>query len=332
MRTHAEAMIRSIAARTSDKRFSVLTREVTRAKTDELRAVIMESIAEKPTSKSVSLATKFARSKNERVQVAAFDILLNKGSKKHEKLFPCRPQARPLDGPYRMPGGTGRAACRRSPRTRLSSTRRPRADEFASPPSRCCVIAAARPVIEPLYQALDANDGRVQDDIADTLARLTGKDFGPASAQWESWWRSNKSKYKPGELVAMSAEAFAALKAEQAEASTLLYHGLRVVSKRPVFILDCSESMKLEYVPIAEARKQRKKQKDKKDGDTKVERRDRRERKGDNKPSKKGRSGLSHGGCEEGTAYGAEATRSRTPVQPHLFRFLDRRLCRTGAR
>lgn len=108
-------------------------------------------------------------------------------------------------------------------------------------------------VIEPLLKAIDGSDPRVQDDIADALARLTGQNFGPVSAQWESWWALNKGRGLA--LKALSGEDFAALKEEDRERSKTVYFGLRVVSNHLGFLIDTSESMGEEYTPKEAAKK-----------------------------------------------------------------------------
>ncbi len=104
--------------------------------------------------------------------------------------------------------------------------------------------------IEPLYKALETRDGRIQDDITDALTRLTGKSFGPIAAQWESWWSQAKATYKKS--TPLTPEELAELKAQDAKKVTLavpLYFGLRILSNRTAFLIDCSESMNEEYVP-----------------------------------------------------------------------------------
>lgn len=104
-------------------------------------------------------------------------------------------------------------------------------------------------VIEPLFRALDGSDPRVQDDIADALARLTGQNFGPIRAQWESWWV--QAKGRPAAYKAMGAEEFAKLKEEDAQRSKTVYFGLRVLSNNLAFLIDTSESMDEAYTPKA---------------------------------------------------------------------------------
>ncbi|MGQ9590993.1 MAG: HEAT repeat domain-containing protein [Planctomycetota bacterium] len=107
-------------------------------------------------------------------------------------------------------------------------------------------------VIEPLFRALDGSDPRVQDDIADALARLTGQNFGPIRAQWESWWV--QAKGRPAAYKAMGAEEFAKLKEEDAQRSKTVYFGLRVLSNNLAFLIDTSESMDEAYTPKAKTK------------------------------------------------------------------------------
>ena len=111
------------------------------------------------------------------------------------------------------------------------------------------LVRGGSDVIEPLFKALDTVDPRVQDDIADALARLTGKNLGPFSAQWESWWIQNKGKAE--NYKAMSAEAFAKIKEEDKNQAKTVYFGLRVLSNNIGFLFDTSESMDEEYTPKA---------------------------------------------------------------------------------
>ena len=100
----------------------------------------------------------------------------------------------------------------------------------------------------PLILHIDKASGRVKDDIVDALTRLTGKDLGPSTFQWEGWWEQKGKTIKT--LTRGSAEAFSTLKEKLAEeANTVAYHGLRILSDRFIFIFDSSESMKEKYVP-----------------------------------------------------------------------------------
>ena len=83
---------------------------------------------------------------------------------------------------------------------------------------------------------------------------MTGKNFGPVKAQWEGWWGNQKGVKK--EYKAMSPEELARLKDSSQEGVTVVgptYFGLRILSKRVAFLLDCSESMNDPHKPRAPA-------------------------------------------------------------------------------
>jgi HEAT repeat protein len=107
-------------------------------------------------------------------------------------------------------------------------------------------------VMDPLIKAMDKSEGRVLDDLADALTRLTGKTFGTTSVQWDSWWKANKGKVK---IQRSSAADFAKLKEGDAppKGATAVYYGLRVISKNICFVIDCSESMVEAYAPAGES-------------------------------------------------------------------------------
>jgi hypothetical protein len=119
---------------------------------------------------------------------------------------------------------------------------------------RALLDRATPDVIEPLYKDLGTAEGRLQDDIADALARLTGVNFGVNPTQWESWWAQKKSTMKT--LQPLTAEQLVELKTkekEQITQSTPLYFGLRIRSDSIAFLVDCSESMNEEYKPAGAA-------------------------------------------------------------------------------
>ena len=103
-------------------------------------------------------------------------------------------------------------------------------------------------VVPALIEKMKTAKGRVMDDLADAMARLSGRNFGPAGVQWESWW--TQMKEAPGAIKNLTDEELSLLLgATKKDTQTLTYHGLRVLSDNAAFIIDTSESMKLEYVP-----------------------------------------------------------------------------------
>jgi hypothetical protein len=52
-------------------------------------------------------------------------------------------------------------------------------------------------VVEPLISALGDDDGTVRDLAAESLAKVTGKDFGKDQAKWRAWWKENPRTTAP---------------------------------------------------------------------------------------------------------------------------------------
>ena len=111
-------------------------------------------------------------------------------------------------------------------------------------------------VMSPLIVALEeAESGRLKDDIAEALVKLTGKDFGVVAANWQSWWNENQGKV---EIASISREDYDRIKEAQEGASTAVgvYFGLRVISEGATFIIDKSYSMSEVYkVPVDDKKK-----------------------------------------------------------------------------
>ena len=92
--------------------------------------------------------------------------------------------------------------------------------------------------IEPLIDRLMNERGRLREDLADALKKITGKDFGRDANLWRKWYRERDqvkepepapAKPEPGGSVADDGPT---------------YFGLRVNSDRVLFIIDVSMSMK----------------------------------------------------------------------------------------
>lgn len=106
--------------------------------------------------------------------------------------------------------------------------------------------------VEPLVQRLAAEEGLLAPDIAEALANLTGKEFGPDPGKWAAWWK----EAKPG-FVLPTPEAIAYLRTKH-DASTgkaksrpdgsgpVVYHGIETASTSILFVIDVSGSMEAE--------------------------------------------------------------------------------------
>jgi len=105
--------------------------------------------------------------------------------------------------------------------------------------------------ISALIQGLKLEtNNRVKDDLADTLAKLTGKDLGVSGVDWESWWKSHRSEVQ---IRRRTSEEMSKIKSDQAGALTGVYYGLRVVSDFCAFVFDRSASMSEPY-EVSESR------------------------------------------------------------------------------
>lgn len=93
--------------------------------------------------------------------------------------------------------------------------------------------------IPPLVDALARYDGRLKWEANSALVRLTGEDFHGDAAAWKGWWEANHEAW----VLARPPRAEREKKAQEAPGGTTFY-GIVVRSKRVLFVLDRSESMK----------------------------------------------------------------------------------------
>ncbi len=243
-----EILLLAAAARRSEKRIAILTREIRATKSPELQATILESIAESPDKNVAKLGVAFARARHERVVTAAYDILRMTKSKTYRKYFVSG-----LKSPHWQVRVLSVDALSdiddKSLVSQVAPLLKDKDKRVQVTAVHALMVRGGVAVMEPLIEALEYTKARVLDDVTDALTRLTSRDFGPVAAQWDSWWRSNRDKVTDNDLVALSASEFSALKERSEEKATLLYHGLRVLSDYVAFVIDISESMKREYTP-----------------------------------------------------------------------------------
>ncbi|MBI4618098.1 MAG: HEAT repeat domain-containing protein [Planctomycetes bacterium] len=110
--------------------------------------------------------------------------------------------------------------------------------------------------VDPLIQALKkCEEGRVKEEIESSLFALTGKQM-PTPAVWESWWSANKGLPLTGPGLARDGQGGErkdgrddggqVVGAPPGEGDTTAgptYYGIRIRSKRLVFVIDISGSM-----------------------------------------------------------------------------------------
>ncbi len=99
-------------------------------------------------------------------------------------------------------------------------------------------------VVSALVKQISKQEGRVLDDICDTLIWLTGQDFGPSNVSWTSWW---DREGEDAEIRGISREEYERIRAEASDSTTGTYYGLRVISRFVTFIVDISGSMEEPY-------------------------------------------------------------------------------------
>ncbi len=242
------AVIRAIGNLKSTKRFTLLASELRKARDPEVQLAVLNVYKEFKPKNAARDASKFIKSRDQEVQASALEVLLVTEAKTrtYQKYYVAL-----LRSPYWKTRALS-VDCLdmviHKDRLKLLVPMLKDKNQTV----QLAVIAAlvnvgTKDVIMPLINAVDSSKGRVQDDVLDALIRLTGKDMGYSSANWESWWLQYKDKVEVRKLTQEEfADAKVHSKAKKAS-GTLLYHGLRVLSDKCAFIIDTSESMKEVY-------------------------------------------------------------------------------------
>jgi HEAT repeat protein len=111
--------------------------------------------------------------------------------------------------------------------------------------------------VVPLIEALEREDGRVQEDLRNALRALTGEDFHYSTALWRRWWADGGRIVEPAppkETAEKGSEGAVAgegrsrkVESGPSAASTVRYaasfYGIPTKSRSILFILDVSGSM-----------------------------------------------------------------------------------------
>ncbi len=92
--------------------------------------------------------------------------------------------------------------------------------------------------IRPLVDRLQGEEGRVAEDIARALSRLTGMNFGPDAQRWKEWW----DKYEASFTGAPPKPPTTTSEGDTRTVPT--YYGIKIYSRNVLFVLDVSGSMK----------------------------------------------------------------------------------------
>ena len=253
LRRHEPVWIRvvvAVASFANSQRVTFLGRELLTSKSPKVMVAILDALENTPDKKIVSLAGKLVNHKDPGVQVAAMSLLYNQGGSREKKLFEKGLKNRAWQVRLLSLRTLARLKHKKISDYAIAALNDPD-DKVQVNAVRILLDQGGREIILPLIRHIDKARGRVKDDVIDALTRLTGKDLGPSTFQWEGWW---EQKGKTVKVVARcSAEEFTKMKQKLAEeTNTVAYHGLRVLSDNFIFIFDSSESMKEQYVPPEE--------------------------------------------------------------------------------
>jgi HEAT repeat protein len=240
-------MLDAIGRLRSEKRIGLLEGEIKRATSPESQVLILRLFAELQQKSAARIAHAYLKERDPQVLVAALQVLLAVKAKEYARDYGLLLKSK--NWQVRALGVDLVAMAAQPDAVKLLTPL------LTDPELRVRVgtvqalaWSGSQEAVAPLIHALQKNEGRVLDDLADVLARLTGKNFGTNAVQWESWWASNKGK---AELVRRSAADFAKLKEADADKMTVsaAYFGLRVISKHVAFVIDSSDSMSEGYEP-----------------------------------------------------------------------------------
>ncbi|MEK7467244.1 MAG: hypothetical protein AAB074_07520 [Planctomycetota bacterium] len=117
---------------------------------------------------------------------------------------------------------------------------------------RLCGVSGAEKLrskngIAAMIRQLKKEDGRLRDDISGALKRMIGMDFGYNALSWEEWWKTNGDKWdgKPigGGATAGKTEKSPGGAPGGTTTEPPTFFGLKITSKKIVFVLDVSGSM-----------------------------------------------------------------------------------------
>ncbi|MEN8150246.1 MAG: HEAT repeat domain-containing protein [Planctomycetota bacterium] len=92
--------------------------------------------------------------------------------------------------------------------------------------------------VGPLIEQIEEEEGRLREDCAQALAKLTGQQFGQAVGAWKKWWEENKHEYGGDDGKPLGGHP-----PDRPRDAGKGYYGIPVVTGKAIFILDVSGSM-----------------------------------------------------------------------------------------
>jgi len=103
---------------------------------------------------------------------------------------------------------------------------------------RALASLRSKEAIDVLVLRMKEEDGRLLDDIAAALRRVTGQKFRSEPAAWKAWWRKAREGWRPPQEATAGDEP-----AEGQRQGVVYFYGIQTSSKRVVFCIDVSGSM-----------------------------------------------------------------------------------------
>ncbi|MBL8857323.1 MAG: HEAT repeat domain-containing protein [Planctomycetes bacterium] len=100
-------------------------------------------------------------------------------------------------------------------------------------------------VISPVIARMAKEEGRMQNEFANALWRMTGQPFSDNAEGWTNWWKNNSDKFQllsdaDLEKVKTGEEEWRLRQTTRVESK---FFGIRIISHRVIFIIDVSGSM-----------------------------------------------------------------------------------------
>lgn len=114
---------------------------------------------------------------------------------------------------------------------------------------RCVMDAVARyhdkDAVDFLVNQLGKTDGQLKYEIAMSLQRITGQQFGGIANDWKKWWTTNRNEFEfPSTERTSPVTLSAPPPAIPWDEPRPNFYGMRVYAKRIVFVIDRSGSMR----------------------------------------------------------------------------------------
>jgi HEAT repeat protein len=110
---------------------------------------------------------------------------------------------------------------------------------FRQAAARALAALGDAKAVVPIITAMAAEDGRLLEDYADALSKLTGASLGPNPDAWKRWYDDHKA-----ELAAKGAGAAAPKPSKAGPLGEAMdYYGIKTRSRKLMFLIDCSGSM-----------------------------------------------------------------------------------------